>query len=386
MKTIVGFWFVLGALSAAGEVYVAEVGKKATLDCGVMAIRSNLEWHKMNVKIISQSNTGFISRGNADISKRSKIKQDIQLDINLLEETDAGEITCTADGKDYTHRLIVVRDKQHPNSVTIALKKLKDFSSLFKFPNFLMFHSVTVLPFHHQCLTHYTSILCMTSCCQVQFSSLFVMLTASSSCTLSPSVPVSISPSANLEVGSTATLNCQAKGLDPSPTVRWKKPDKSFTTSDTVTLSPVAASDGGTWQCVVTIKDKEFEFSHSLSVRAFATTTSTTSTTPSKPQKPDNNPGTGPQPGFIMRSFLGLKLWVWIAIGVGCLVLILLIIFVIIMCRRIRRKKRKFLRIKHAQQSQRPKKYCQCHNQTAAAKPQQGRRREKPSALPLQAY
>ncbi|KAM4581413.1 CD4-2 molecule, tandem duplicate 1 isoform 2-T2 [Odontesthes bonariensis] len=301
MKTIVWFWFVLGALSAAGEVYVAEVGKKATLNCGVMVFRSNLEWRKNNVKIISQSYTGFTSKGNSEISKRSRIKQDIQLEISSVIETDAGEFTCTADRSTHTHTLVVVR--------------------------------------------------------------------------------VWIEPSANLEVGSKVTLHCQAKGLDPSPTVQWQGPDGSLSAS---VLDPVAVSHDGTWQCVVTIKEKKFLFSQSLSVRAFETTTSTT---PPKSQKPkDNKTVIDRQPDVIMRPFLGLKLWVWIALGVGCLVLILLIIFVIIMCTRIRRKKKKFLRIKHAQQSQRPKKYCQCHHQTAAAKPQQGRRREKPSALPLQAY
>jgi len=54
---------VLGAFSAAGEVYVAEVGKKATLDCGVTVFRSNLEWRKNNVKIISQLKTGITSKG-----------------------------------------------------------------------------------------------------------------------------------------------------------------------------------------------------------------------------------------------------------------------------------------------------------------------------------
>jgi len=49
--------------------------------------------------------------GPSDILKRSKIRQDIQLDIYPVEETDAGEITCIADREPYIHTLIVVRGK-----------------------------------------------------------------------------------------------------------------------------------------------------------------------------------------------------------------------------------------------------------------------------------
>lgn len=83
-------------------------------------------------------------------------------------------------------------------------------------------------------------------------------------------------------------------------------------------------------------------------------------------------------------QLLGLSWWVWVAVGVGGLVSLLLLVFAIILCQKIRRKKRrKYLRVKNATQPLKPRKYCECNRPTAAAKPQQGRRREKPSPLPL---
>lgn len=82
-------------------------------------------------------------------------------------------------------------------------------------------------------------------------SPLFVILTVSSPPPLlSPSVSVSASPSADLQLGSEATLQCQVKGLMPDYAVQWKRPGGSpHTTSQVVQLKSVARSDAGTWQC-----------------------------------------------------------------------------------------------------------------------------------------
>ncbi|XP_041843171.1 uncharacterized protein LOC121641222 isoform X2 [Melanotaenia boesemani] len=194
-------------------------------------------------------------------------------------------------------------------------------------------------------------------------------------------VSVSVVPSGELEVGGEATLKCLVKALDQSSKVEWRKPDGSVISKETVQLKPLVVSDGGTWQCHVTYKEVAYQKSLTITVKASAPET----TTPSKFPDPKKNNNARPDKSDHASSdtgkLFGFEWWVWAALGAGCLVLILLVIFIIIMCKRVKRKKRKFLTMKRAQQLQIPKKYCECERQTAAAKPQQGRRREKPSPL-----
>lgn len=74
---------------------------------------------------------------------------------------------------------------------------------------------------------------------------------SSAKCIMSPPPPpsVSASPSDNLQLGSSATLQCQVKGL-PELAVQWRKPDGSLHPQVTQ-LNPVARSDEGAWNCIV---------------------------------------------------------------------------------------------------------------------------------------
>ncbi|XP_008293847.1 CD4-2 molecule, tandem duplicate 1 [Stegastes partitus] len=199
-------------------------------------------------------------------------------------------------------------------------------------------------------------------------------------------VSASVSPSAVVQRGQEATLECRIKYLNPGPTVSWKRPNGSpYGESPTVHLKAVADSDIGTWQYTITYSRKNFTgyLDIKLEVTTPATTTSSDSKSAKDTHKPSGkDPGAGRQPGD--AALLGLSWWVWLVIGVGCLVVILLVVLIIVLCKRVRARKRKFLRMKNSAQPLKPKKYCQCDRQAAAAKPQQGRRREKPSALPLQ--
>lgn len=198
-------------------------------------------------------------------------------------------------------------------------------------------------------------------------------------------VSVSVSPSGVLQEGQEATLRCQVKDLNP--TVEWKKPNGISHTSQTVELKPVAGSDAGTWTCTVTYDGEKY--SESLSIEVGGSTRTTTTSYNSHNSK-DNHKPTGinratdhPSSDAVLL-LLGLSWWVWLAVGLGGLVVILLMVFVIILCKRVRRRKKKFQKMKNTQQPLERRKYCQCGREAAATKPQQGRRREKPSALPLQ--
>lgn len=199
-------------------------------------------------------------------------------------------------------------------------------------------------------------------------------------------VSVSASPSAELQLGSEATLWCQVKGLDPDPTVQWKRPDGSpHSGSQSVKLNPVAQSDAGTWKCTFSFDGTTHSESLAINVKEPAPETAPSSPPQSSGdiRKPNcTDCVTQPPPDVIL--LLGLSLWVWVAVGVGGLVVVLLMVFVIVLCKRIKRRKRKNQRMKNGRQPLKPKKYCQCDYPAAAAKPQQGRRREKPSAPPLQ--
>ncbi|XP_070691050.1 sialoadhesin-like isoform X2 [Pempheris klunzingeri] len=195
-------------------------------------------------------------------------------------------------------------------------------------------------------------------------------------------VSVSASPSGVLQLGSEATLQCNVAGLDPGSTVQWTRPDGQHTGSQTVQLKPVARSDAGTWNCTFS-HDKKYSESLNIKVKEPA---------PTPPPLPSLITNANPKTTCIDCAIdplsdallLGLKWWVWVAIGVGCLVVVLLLVLVIVLCKRIRRKKAKLHKMKNSRQPLKSKQYCQCNRPTAAAKPQQGRRREKPSAPPLQ--
>uniref|UniRef100_A0A3Q1HZM3 Uncharacterized LOC110968426 n=1 Tax=Acanthochromis polyacanthus TaxID=80966 RepID=A0A3Q1HZM3_9TELE len=187
-------------------------------------------------------------------------------------------------------------------------------------------------------------------------------------------VSVSASPSTNLQVGQEATLGCQVKDPNFRVAVEWKKPGGAPHAEDTVDLKPVADSDAGTWTCTLTYEGETY--SQSLDIKVSGTPATTA------PDNPQNT--TDRKSGNAELLLLGLHWWVWLAVGIGGLVVILLTVFVIVLCKRNRERKKKLQRMKSTEQPLKPKKYCQCDRQAAAAKPQQGRRREKPSALLLQ--
>lgn len=303
MKTIVWFGFVLGALSAAGEVFVTKLGKAATLECGVKAYTNSLTWsHGENLIIGYSGKSGFPRKGTIDLVGRSKVKGQTNLAISPVKEEDAGKFVCIADGRRQEHTVLVVS--------------------------------------------------------------------------------VSASPPGDLRLGSVATLQCRVKGLDPHPAVQWKKPGGSPHSehSQTAQLKSVALSDAGNWECSFTHEGVTYSESLAIVVQAPAPETVAPSQSSKEVLKPTCHSCDTHPPQLL----LGLDWWAWVAVGVGCLVVVLLIVGVIVMCKRIKRRKRKFQTMKNGRQPLKHKKYCQCDLQAAAAKPQQGRRREKPSAPPLQ--
>uniref|UniRef100_A0A1A7XGH3 CD4-2 protein n=1 Tax=Iconisemion striatum TaxID=60296 RepID=A0A1A7XGH3_9TELE len=311
MKKLIWFGVVLGALSAAGKVFIAEVGKKTILECGNSRTQTGLQWNRNSDQIYKVNvKTGQFNKGKNDIAERSRVILDRNLQI-CPEEKDAGRFTCIADKINYEHTLIVVS--------------------------------------------------------------------------------VSVNPSGEFLVGAEASLECRVSEPDKTSTVKWEKPDGSFENSPKIQLNPVKDSHGGSWRCQVTNGAEIFSKTLTITVKAATPKPSSpvpnhvTPNTP-KPSEDDrssrcNNCNHKPDSGGLM--LLGLIWWIWVAVGVGSLVVIILIIVVIVMVRRIRRRKRKLLKMKNAKVAQRTKKYCQCERQTAAAKPRQGRRREKPSAHPL---
>ncbi|XP_073341937.1 T-cell surface glycoprotein CD4-like [Pagrus major] len=196
-------------------------------------------------------------------------------------------------------------------------------------------------------------------------------------------VSVSANPSGDLQPGSKVELQCDVDGLNPVPTIQWKRPGRSLPAGSPQTVGSVAVSDAGTWECTFSHGGETHSVSLNIKVKELATTTPPPVS--SKTSKNSNRPsctdcGTISSSGLL----LGLSWWMWVVIGVGCLVVILLMVLVIVLCKRIKRKKRKLHKMKNGRQLLTPRQYCQCNRPTAAAKPQQGRRREKPSVPPLQ--
>ncbi|KAM9852460.1 uncharacterized protein ACBR49_005528 isoform 1-T1 [Aulostomus maculatus] len=185
-------------------------------------------------------------------------------------------------------------------------------------------------------------------------------------------VSVSSSPPGHLLVGSEATLQCQVTGLKSGSTVKWRRPD-GIDVSHTVQLKPVTVSHAGMWVCTFSHAGETYSENLNVSVKELSPTSS-----PSL----ESTSGDSVSPSG-STLLLGLSWWVWIIVGVGCLVIVVLTVLVIVLFKRGRKREKRFPRMKNAGQPLNPRKYCQCSRPTAAVKPQQGRRREKPSALPL---
>ncbi|KAI4811685.1 hypothetical protein KUCAC02_014562 [Chaenocephalus aceratus] len=123
-------------------------------------------------------------------------------------------------------------------------------------------------------------------------------------------------------------------------------------------------SDAGTWECLYSHEGVEYKESLVIKVKG------------SVPQYP---PGVSQSPS-VTSLLLGLRWWVWVAVGVGSLVVFLLVVLVTVLCKRIKRRKKRYLKMKMGRLPLQPKQYCQCERPAAAEKPRQGRRREKPKA------
>uniref|UniRef100_A0A3P9CNS4 Ig-like domain-containing protein n=1 Tax=Maylandia zebra TaxID=106582 RepID=A0A3P9CNS4_9CICH len=104
--TVIVFFSVLGALSAAGEVFFAKVGEKVTLKCGVSSYIRSLRWLHGNDLLYSVDQRGFTRKGSAELAWRSAVKQN-NLEISSVRETDAGRFTCSADWTRHNHSLSV---------------------------------------------------------------------------------------------------------------------------------------------------------------------------------------------------------------------------------------------------------------------------------------
>ncbi|MEQ2259933.1 hypothetical protein XENORESO_007545 [Xenotaenia resolanae] len=305
MKTIILFGLVLGALSAAGKVFFAEVGQKVTMECGATKFKFKLEWSRDTLIIRLSSKSGIHSKGQSPIAKRSKILNGKDLEISTVMETDFGKFTCNVDGDLHEHVLIV-----------------------------------------------------------------FSVLVSSDA----------------LAVGAHATLECRVKSPENATKVKWQKPNGLEEHSHKVDLKSADSSHKGIWQCKVSYKEDTFTKNITINVKDPVPVPTTPPLKNEAPNSKNRQNSTGGSTKNWSKDtvFLGLIWWIWVAIGAGGLVVIILIVVVIVVYKRNKRRKRKFLRMKKVQLSKNPKMYCQCVRQTAAAKPQQGRRREKPSALPLQ--
>lgn len=182
---------------------------------------------------------------------------------------------------------------------------------------------------------------------------------------------VSVRPSSELQLGSNATFTCQTKGLESDTLGKWKMPGQDESTGrHTFELNSVAPSHEGTWVCMYSHAGNEYSKELEIKVIGLPTTTS--------PPKTSNDTCVPTSTSSNASGPLRLSWWMWVAVGVGGVVVVFLMVLVIILCKRIKRRKKRLLKIKNAAQSLKPRQYCQCDHPAAAAKPQQGRRREKP--------
>ncbi|KAK5861805.1 hypothetical protein PBY51_017251 [Eleginops maclovinus] len=199
-------------------------------------------------------------------------------------------------------------------------------------------------------------------------------------------VSVSALPSSVLQVGNEARLLCRCGDLNSN--MEWKGPNGQ-THTDIASLKPVALSDAGTWECKITHEEGVHTESLVITVKdpKVATPAPTQGpggdrkSTPTKVSDPNNVPLSPFDPALL----LGLSWWVWVAIGVGSLIVLLLVGFVTVLYNRIKRRRRRYRDMKNCRLPLQPKQYCKCERPAAAAKPQQGRRRDKPTPPPLQA-
>nr|XP_033958929.1 CD4-2 molecule, tandem duplicate 2 isoform X2 [Pseudochaenichthys georgianus] len=190
-------------------------------------------------------------------------------------------------------------------------------------------------------------------------------------------VSVSADPPGELQVGEEASLQCGVRGHD-SAAQQWKSPNGQKH-PETVRIESVSLSDAGTWECLYSHEGVEYKESLVIKVKGpeAAAPTQRPESTPIHGSVPQYPPGVSQSPS-VTSLLLGLRWWVWVAVGVGSLVVFLLVVLVTVLCKRIKRRKKRYLKMKMGRLPLQPKQYCQ----SAAEKPRQGRRREKPKAPP----
>ncbi|XP_061574421.1 uncharacterized protein LOC133441059 [Cololabis saira] len=333
MKTISWFGIVLCALSAAGKVFFTKVEDRVILECGVSSFQDSLEWkHGANMVLKEVMKQRFPARGcheNRLTSALHRTSLYMNISVIIFNKSNMHLYAFSGTGS----KPITTRSRIKRTNLQITGVKEEDAGAF---------------------------------TCLVDGKSHQHKLVV---------VSVGVKPPGVLLVDSTAVVHCRVNNLDQGSTVRLLRPDGSETALQTE-LKPVTVSHDGTWMCNVTNDGETFSARLVISVKDPAPKTSPPSSLITTHQLCPSCGGS--------EKLLGLSWWMWVALGVGFLVVIVLITSVIVTCKRVRRRKRKFLHVKNGQLQQRNKQYCQCKRQTAAAKPQQGRRREKPSALPLQ--
>uniref|UniRef100_A0A665VJX7 Ig-like domain-containing protein n=1 Tax=Echeneis naucrates TaxID=173247 RepID=A0A665VJX7_ECHNA len=216
---------LLGALSAAGEVFHTKVGGTVTLQCGL------------------------------GIKEVPMLKDSSTLEISTVKEEDAGEFTCET----VKHTLLVVS--------------------------------------------------------------------------------VSTTPSGPVQKGSRVDLGCEVKGVEPTPTVQWKRPNGKLQVSSK--LESVALSDAGKWMCVFSYGGKEYTDSIQIEVKGM-TLASYHRKSYTYGQREKERCAVflilEPTPSTTTPSDFLTKWWKWITAGVCCLLLVIIVIASIFF-KRIKRKK-----------------------------------------------
>uniref|UniRef100_A0A665VK21 Ig-like domain-containing protein n=1 Tax=Echeneis naucrates TaxID=173247 RepID=A0A665VK21_ECHNA len=232
---------LLGALSAAGEVFHTKVGGTVTLQCG-LGIKEvpMVKWYHKDNQIVGTLKNGQTVKGESSMKERIKLKDSSTLEISTVKEEDAGEFTCET----VKHTLLVVS--------------------------------------------------------------------------------VSTTPSGPVQKGSRVDLGCEVKGVEPTPTVQWKRPNGKLQVSSK--LESVALSDAGKWMCVFSYGGKEYTDSIQIEVKGM--------TLASYHRKSYTY---GQREKERCADFL-TKWWKWITAGVCCLLLVIIVIASIFF-KRIKRKK-----------------------------------------------
>lgn len=121
MKSAV-FVLVLGALCAAEKVHQTKPERTEKLECGISDKRSILKWLKgdellFNIDLKSgrkskvSGNTGI-----KDIVSRSRLIDDSNLQISKIDRQDAGRFTCSLNGQEEHHRLVVASVSVSPST------------------------------------------------------------------------------------------------------------------------------------------------------------------------------------------------------------------------------------------------------------------------------